>query len=128
MKNLVAVFMIMFLVSGLSGCATAKKVLPLHNEVLTYELPYDLTYLRTLDALNAQSGWLLEETDKEKGLIRVRNIEFSRLDDKDLRVLTFHIKRVDRSHTSVALAPESQRSLSGGDLLKAVGERLQAEI
>jgi len=38
------------------------------------------------------------------------------------------VKRVDRTHTSVTLAPESQRSLSGGDMLKAIDTMLSAEL
>ena len=128
MKNLFSFLLIAILSGCLFGCATAKKVLPLHDEVLIYELPYDLTYLRTLEALDNQSGWVLDETEKEKGIIRIRNVEFSRWDDADLRSLTFNIKRIDRSHTSIALAPESQRSLNGGDMLKVIGDRLKADL
>jgi hypothetical protein len=128
MKKILAVLFITFICSGLTGCATSKKVLPLHDEVLSYELPYDLTDLRTLDALNAQDGWQLEATDKEKGMIRIRNVQYTRLNDRDRRVLTFTITRVDRRHTSVALAPESQRTLSGGDMLKAISARLKNEL
>lgn len=128
MKKIAPVFLIALFGLILAGCSTTEKILPLHDEVLTYELPYDLTYLRALDALNAQSGWLLEQTDKEKGIIKVRNIEYSRLDDADLRTLAFRVKRIDRTHTSVALAPESQRSLNGGDLLEAVDAQLRREL
>lgn len=117
-----------FLVLSLAGCATTKKVLPLHDEVLVYALPYDLTYLRTFEALDMQAGWLIDNTDKEKGMINIRNIDYARLDDSDKRKLSFLVKRVDRSHTSVQLAEDSQRTLCGGDLLKAVGEKLSAEL
>lgn len=128
MKKIFAALFITLICSGLTGCATSKKVLPLHDEVLTYELPYDLTYLRTLDALNAQDGWQLEETDKEKGKIRIRNVQYTRMNDSDLRTLTFIVTRIDRKHTSVALAPESQRTLSGGDMLKAISAQLKTEL
>lgn len=120
--------LVFFAAVFLAGCATTKKILPLHDEMLVYELPYDLTYLRTLDALDLQKGWQLKETDKEKGLITIRNVDYQRLDDSDKRELTFVVKRVDRAHTSVQLVPNSQRTLSGGDMLKAIGEKLGAEL
>ncbi|HOG24438.1 MAG: hypothetical protein BWY44_01129 [Candidatus Omnitrophica bacterium ADurb.Bin292] len=111
-----------------SGCATVEKMLPFHDEVLVYELPLDLTYLRTTEAMETLPGWVIESTDKEKGVIAARNVEYSRLDDSDTRTVTVLVKRVDRTHTSVTLAPESQRSLSGGDMLKAIDTMLSAEL
>lgn len=128
MRNLLKTFLIVLFGLGLASCATGTKGLTLHDEVLIYALPYDLTYLRTLDALNLQDGWELAQTEKEKGIIRVQNTQYSRFDDSDKRSLTFLVKRVDRDHTSVSLAPESQRILSGGDILKAVGKQLSSEV
>ena len=127
MRNKLKVFLIILIGFGVAGCATAKKILPLHDEVITYNLPYDLTFLKTLDALNLQDGWELSRTEKEKGIICIQNTQYSRFNDADKRTLTFLVKRVDREHTSVSLAPESQRVLTGGDVLKAVGKRISAE-
>ncbi len=110
------------------GCAAAKKVLPLHDDLLVYPLPFDLTYLRTLEALETHPDWELEETDKEKGLIKVRNISFSRFTDADKRLATFVIKRVDRNETTVQLAPKSQRVIGGDELLKLVAAKVSQEL
>ncbi|OQA56502.1 MAG: hypothetical protein BWY42_00984 [Candidatus Omnitrophica bacterium ADurb.Bin277] len=111
----------------LAGCATAEKILPLHDETLVYDLPLDLTYLRTMEAVDSRPGWELEGTDKEKGIIKVRNVQYSRLDDSDKRSLTILVRRISAARTSVALAPESQRSLGGGDMLQTIKEKLNAE-
>ena len=112
----------------LAGCNTVGEVLPPNDEVLVYPLPYDLTYLRTMEALDGQGHWQLEETDKEKGLISVRDTNYSRLDDADLRVITFTVKRVDRGTTSVSIDPKSQKVFGGAELMKAVGAALSREI
>jgi len=111
-----------------AGCNTVGEVLPPNDEVLIYPLSYDLTYLRTMEALDGQGHWQLEETDKEKGLISVRDTNYSRLDDADLRTITFAIKRVDRGTTSVSIDPESQKVFGGAELMKAVGAALAREI
>ena len=122
---------LMIMVAGLSltGClTTGEKIFPVHDEVLIYNLPYDLTYLRTLEALENVNDWELEETEKEKGIITVRNIAFSRLDDADKRSATVLIKRVSRNETSVTLAPQSQRVVGGDELLKRISQFLTREL
>ncbi len=119
--------LILMLGWGLAGCNTVGEVLPPNDEVLIYKLPYDLTYLRTMEALDGQGYWQLEETDKEKGIISVRDTNYSRLDDSDLRVITFWVKRVDRGTTSVAIEPKSQKVFGGKKLLDAIGEALGRE-
>ncbi len=120
--------LILMLGLGLAGCNTVGEVLPPNDEVLVYKLPYDLTYLRTLETLNSIKDWQLEETDKEQGTIRVRNIDYSRLDDSDLRIITFMIKRVDRETTSVSIEEKSQKIFGGKKLLEAISEALGREI
>ncbi len=121
---------VLILILGLSlaGCNTVGKVLPPNDEVLVYKLPYDLTYLRTMEALNSVGTWELEETDKEKGTLSVRDTNYSRLDDSDLRVITFVVKRVDRGTTSVSIDPKNQKVFGGKKLLEAIGEALGHEI
>jgi MFS superfamily sulfate permease-like transporter len=121
---------VLILVLGLSlaGCNTVGDVLPPNDEVLVYKLPYDLTYLRTMDALNAIENWELEETDKERGVITVRDTNYSRLDDSDKRVIAFVVKRVDRETTSVSIDPKSQKVFGGKKLLEVVGGALGREI
>jgi MFS superfamily sulfate permease-like transporter len=114
--------------AAFAGCNSVGEVLPPNDQVLVYKLPYDLTYLRTLEALNAVPNWQLEETDKERGLVSVRNMDYSRLDDSDRRAITFAVKRVDRETTSVSIDPDSQKVFGGKKLLDLVGEALGREI
>ena len=128
MKYVSKLSLVLILALGLVGCNTVGEVLPPNDEVLVYKLPYDLTYLRTMDALNTVGTWQLEETDKERGIISVRDTNYSRLDDSDLRIITFVVKRVDRETTSVSIDPKSQKVFVGKKLLEAVGGALGREI
>ncbi|MBU9889393.1 MAG: hypothetical protein KTQ49_05965 [Candidatus Omnitrophica bacterium] len=121
-------FCVLVLGLVLAGCNTVSKVLPPNDETLVYPLPYDLTYLRTLEALNAQPDWDLEQTEMAKGIIGVRNTNYSNFDDADLRVITFVIKREDLKTTSVSILPKSQHVPGGDKLLEAIGERLGREV
>ena len=126
MKTFSTIALVLVLGLGLAGCNTVGKVLPPNDEVLTYKLSYDKTYLRTMEALDSGT-WQLDETDKERGIITVRDTNYSRLDDSDLRVITFLVKRVDRETTSVSIDPKSQKVFGGKKLLDAVGEALGRE-
>ena len=118
-----------FVIAGLLGCNSINDhVMPLHDEVLIYELPFDLTYLRTLEAVQRVPGWELEETDKEKGIIRTRNLEYARFDDADKRMVTLLLNRESRTQTSVRLAPESQRVIGGGEIMSMVASHVSREI
>lgn len=128
MKYMGKIFLVLTLAAALSGCNTVSKALPPNDETLLYKLPYDLTYLRTLEAIDAQPHWELEETEMGKGIIKVRNSNYSNLDDADLRAITFAVKRVDEQTVSVAILPECQRVPGGDELLKAIGERLGREV
>jgi hypothetical protein len=128
MKPFTSIALMLVLSLGFSACNTVGKVLPPNDEVLVYQLPYDLTYLRTMEALDGKGRWQLEETDKEKGLISVRDTNYSRLDDSDKRVIKFQVKRVDRGTTSVSIAPDSQKVFGGADLMKAISSALGREI
>ena len=127
MKSFSMIALVLMLGLGLAGCNTVGKVLPPNDEVLVYKLPYDVTYLRTMEALDSVGTWQLDETDKERGIITVRDTNYSRLDDSDLRVITFLIKRVDRETTSVSIDPKSQKIFGGKQLLEAVGAALGRE-
>ena len=110
------------------GCASQKKIPPAYEEVLVYPLPFDLVYLRTLEALENVQGWELQETEKEKGIIRVRNISYSRLDDSDKRTATILIKRMSRRETAVSLAPYSNQVLGGASLMKSISQYVSREL
>ena len=110
------------------GCAAKSKILPLHDEVLRFHLPYDLTYLRSTEALERVEGWELESTEKERGIIQVRNINYSSFDDADKRIATLWVKRIGPRETAVQLAPQSQTTLGGGELLERVSQYLDQEL
>lgn len=128
MKTIYKIMFVFIIAFALFGCNTTGKLLPPNDETLVYKLPYDLTFLRTMEALNAQPFWQLEKTEKEKGIIIARDMNYSRLDDSDLRVITFMVKRVDKETTSVAIDSESQHVYGGDKLLKAIGEYLSREV
>ncbi len=112
----------------LAGCNTVSNVLPPNDQTLTYKLPYDLAYLRIMEALDSQPHWDLEETEMAKGTIRVRNTNYSNLDDADLRAITFTVKRIDSQTVSVSILPKSQHVPGGDKLLAAIRERLDREV
>jgi hypothetical protein len=121
--------MMVILGIGVIGCASRPQMEnPLNDKVLVYDLPYDLTYLRTMEALEKVKDWDLQETEKEKGFIRVCNRNFSRFDDADKRLVTVEVKRISRNQTSVSLAPQSQRVIEGDKLLDKIQEYLDREV
>ncbi len=128
MKDLNRFLSAFFILAFVLGCASAEKWGPLHDEVLRYPIAYDLAYLRTTEALQNVDGWELEETEKEAGMIKVRNINYTRLDDSDKKTAVFYVKRITRRETSVELAPESQRIIGAGQLMERIGQYLSKEI
>ncbi|MDP3920906.1 MAG: hypothetical protein Q8R76_08895 [Candidatus Omnitrophota bacterium] len=116
-----------------TGCQTLRnevqsKVLPANAEALRYELPYDLTYLRTMEALEGVDGWELESTEKTQGILRVYNTQFRAYDDADQRSVTVLVTRDTSKFTVVTLAPQSQHVLGGGKLLEAINFHVSREL
>lgn len=124
----IAVLLLILSLMPVSGCAVRDAILPLHDEVLVYPLPYDLTYLRTVEAVENVAGWELEETEKEKGIIGARNVNYSRFADADKRLIRLAVKRVSRNETSIQILPASQRVIGGDKILNRIREFLDAEI
>jgi len=122
----------LLLAVSLTGCGTYRKgveeLRPLNDEVLFFPLNYDLTYLRVLEAVQVVPGWDLMETEKPKGIIVAKNIEYKDWTDKDLAHATFIITRVSGKSTSVKLSPWSQRVVDGDKLLQKVNEFVSREI
>jgi hypothetical protein len=127
MKRLWVLMAVFFLSAGTTGCAHKLNSLPVHDRVLTYDLPFDVTFLRAMESIGKVQDWVLESTDKEKGTLSARNINFFRFDDSDKHVLIFEIKRLGRSKTSVQLAKESQQVPEGDKLLQAIDDSLSHE-
>ncbi|MBI3317408.1 MAG: hypothetical protein HYZ85_05360 [Candidatus Omnitrophica bacterium] len=129
MNPIIKGFGILIMAVLLSGCLHwGKKIIPYHDEVLVYPLSYDLVYLRTVEAVDNVEGWELEDTVKEKGYINIRNVNYGRLDDSDMRLVTLIIKRVDRSMTTVELAPRNRITPGADKLLMRVSEFISREL
>lgn len=121
----------LLMVMFFSGCAVfdkATETVETHDEVLVYKLPYDLTYLRTLEAVSFLPDWELLETEKEKGVIRLDNTNFRSVTDADKRFATLYVRRVNRDETSVQLAPFSQKVLGGDVLLATIDDMISKEL
>ncbi len=119
---------ILFFTAGCKSSIQKSIIYPANDEVLQYELPYDLVYLRTLEAVGNMEGWELDITEKEKGTIRVRNLDWTRPDDSDRRLMTFVVKRLTRKITTVEIAPESRHVLGGGAMLKKIEKYVSSEL
>ena len=127
MKPRGTAFLSIFFLLGLFGCAHSSPILPVHDEVLTYPLPMDLVYLRTLEAVDSHSDWELDRTVKEKGLIYLRNLRYSSFADADQRTVILVLKRLNSRETSIELAPESQAVVGGDELLALIKRYLSRE-
>ena len=108
----------------IGGCSSIEEY-PRYDRVLTYDRPYDFTYLRVLEALNSYPNWVLEETDKEKGIIAIRNTEYGHLFDRDKNLARFIVKRVARSQTSIELDSETQQVGKGGEMLERIDQYMK---
>lgn len=130
MKKVFIPLMVLFFLSlAGGGCRTTSSVVKVdHKEVLDFPLPFDLVYLRTIEAINEDPDWELDFTDKEKGYIVLHNQNFSSFDDADLRTAKLIVKRLAYQRTTVELAPES-RGVSGGDtILGLIKKHLTFEV
>ena len=119
-KSFPSIFLAIFL-TVLVGCASTKDY-PKFDQVLVYDKPFDYTFLKTLEALNSFPEWTLEETDKNKGVIILRNTEYGHVFDHDKWVVRFNVVSLGRKKTSVAIDPPSQRNEQGGNMLKRIDE------
>jgi len=129
MRPILNVLMFGILSLSLAGCASkSKSLLPVHDEVLVYPLPLDLTYLRTVEAVNAHPDWEVDYTDKEKGLIVLRNMRYSSFADADLRTAVLVVKQVGPRETSVQLDSKSQAVRGGDEILDLIKQYLSREV
>lgn len=108
------------------GCA-GQNLRPLADEVLVYPLPFDLAYLRTLEAVQSHPDWDLNRTLKEEGIIEIRNVRYSSFADADQRSATLILKRVGPRRTSIQFAPKSQTVVGTDDVLALVKQYLSRE-
>ena len=127
MKKMLNVFLTGLLLIGVWGCAH-DSVLPVHDEVLVFPLPYDLAFLRTLEAIQKHPDWDLDRTDKENGIIIIRNMRFSSYADADQRVATILVKRTDSRETSIEFDKKSQAVVGGDEILALIRQNLSREV
>ncbi len=118
-----AVFSCLVLSLVSSGCAGSNKLTATreaNTKVLVYERPYDLVFLRVIEAADLLETWDVEITDKEKGLVSFHNVNFSAFSGEDKREISVLVKRISRSETSVQLAPYSQKAIDTDKLLDVI--------
>ena len=120
---------LLFLAVIFSGCTSdgRPKLIEAHDEVITSPHPMDFTYLRTLEAVQALPDWELDRTDKEKGIMHIRNVRYSSFADADLRIATLQLKRVSPRKTTIQLTKETQSIVGGDEVLKAIKKQLGLE-
>lgn len=121
------VLTVCFLTGAFLGCKH-NSLLPVNDEVLTYPLPYDLTFLRTLEAIQQHPDWNLDWTDKEKGIISIRNMRFSSYADADQREAILLVKRLSLHETAVQFDPKSQAVVGGDEILSLIRQSLSREL
>lgn len=105
------------------GCATSNKLTTAreaNTRVLVYDNPYDLVFLRVIESADLLETWDVEITDKEKGLVSFHNTNFGAFSSEDERTISVLLKRINRSQTSVQLAPYSQKALDTDKLLDVI--------
>lgn len=119
-KSLLIVLMIAGLTAGCKTWHSEVKEVPPFERTLVFDRPYDVTFLKTMEALNTFPDWLLQETNKEQGLIVLRNQQYGHVFDRDKGIARFMLRRVNRKQTSVTLDPSSQEMGKGEFLLDRI--------
>ena len=120
--------MLLVMTSGFYGCREKSSLLPSWDEVLVYPLPYDLTYLRTMEAADSHPDWELDYTEKGTGMIKIHNQRYSSFADADLRYATLIVKRLEYNKSSVEFAPNSRAVVGGDEILKLIKKALSDEV
>jgi hypothetical protein len=95
------------------------------DQVFVYNRALDYVYLRCFEAVDSVPFWTIYETDKENGRVSAWNSKYGSLFDADRRVVTFQLKRVSRTQTSVELAPKSRSVVGSRALLMRVDQYLE---
>ena len=126
MKLITISFLILFMVSGCTSDGK-PKLIENHDEIIASPHPMDFTYLRTLEAVQALPDWELDRTDKEKGIMHIRNVRYSSFADADLRTATLQLKRIGPRQTTIQLTKETQSIVGGDEVLKAIKKQLGLE-
>ncbi|GEM_PF-738759 len=110
------------------GCAGSKKPVQVYDEVLAFSLPFDLVYLRSMEAVQKHGNWDIERTDKEKGQIYIKNKRYSSYADADLRKGLLVVKRISAKETTVQIDPEFQSVVGGDEVLSLIKHYMAPEV
>jgi hypothetical protein len=110
-----AVILSILMVLPIAGCKTMGDSLVIHDELFTYNVPYDQGYMMVVEAVNETPGWRLGSVDKRAGKVVVYNKSFM----SDDRVVIL-IKNIGKEKMSVELAPDSQAIKDVDALLKQI--------
>lgn len=119
--------MALFISLASFGCSRAS-ILPVHDDVLVYPLPFDLAFLRTLEAIQDHKDWDLDWTDKEMGIISIRNMRYSSFADADRRQAFLIVKRLNSKETSVQFDPKTNAVVGGDEILSLIRSQLSREV
>jgi len=102
-------------------------MIPIHDEVIVCPLPFDRAFLRIMEAVDAHPEWDLELSDKENGILKIRNYRYSSYADVDQRMATLLVKRLGSRRTSVAFDKDSRAVVGGDEVLKLIKQYLALE-
>ena len=125
-------FLLTFFV--LTACANSSQYLPLdkipegNNQEIQVNKPFDFAYLAVFDTANEMKNWTPTQTSKDEGLIQIKNTQFARFDDSNLRVVNVRIRRDSAEQTSVFLEPDSRRVVGADEILDAIRRKLTSEV
>ena len=118
---------IIFLLLFSFGCKREEAVLQPHDEVLVYSLPMDLAFLRVVEAAEVHPDWEPDWTDKEKGIIHLRNVRYSSFADADRREATLLVQHRGPEGITIQLDPQSQSVVGGDEILNLIRKALSEE-
>jgi|GEM_PF-2882129 len=116
----------------LMACASPSHFLPIekipagNSEEIHISKSYDFVFLSVFDAVNASDHWAPSQTLKDEGLIRLRNTQFSKIDDSSARAVDVRIRRDSLTQTSVFLDQDSRRVIGADEVLNAIRKKLIA--
>ncbi len=93
----------------LAGCGIFEKQPSIRYMVYTYEQPFDLVYLRAIETLDTNDDWAFSYTDKETGVIALRNMNYENWFGMDRQYVRFVVRHVSQTETSVEIDPSASQ-------------------
>ena len=93
----------------LAGCGIFEKQPPIKYVAYTYEQPFDLVYLKTMDVVDIDNDWAFAYTAKERGVIELKNINYENWFGMDKQYVRLVVRHVSQTETSVEIDPTGSR-------------------